>query len=113
CPYCIAMTVGSGAVETSDGESGSGISQSQGPYGGRALTHRPSSAVVGLVPGCYHAVVSAPPAQGPRRLAWPRTRPFQGRDRGFESRRGHHVRCGEAHRQDGRIAALTGEPIAA
>src|ERR1700692_1006203 len=25
----------------------------------------------------------------PRRLAWPRTRPFQGRDRGFESRRGH------------------------
>src|SRR5439155_25153091 len=26
----------------------------------------------------------------PRRLAWPRTRPFQGRDRGFESRRGHH-----------------------
>ncbi len=39
---------------------------------------------------CYHAAVpSKPPAQGPRRLAWPRTRPFQGRDRGFESRRGH------------------------
>ena len=31
---------------------------------------------------------SRPPR--PRRLAWPRTRPFQGRDRGFESRRGHH-----------------------
>lgn len=36
---------------------------------------------------CYSARTAA---QGPRRLAWPRTRPFQGRDRGFESRRGHH-----------------------
>src|SRR4026209_1469690 len=104
------MTVGSGAVETSDGESGSGISQSQGPYGGRALTHRPSSAVVGLVPGCYHAVVSAPPAQGPRRLAWPRTLPFQGRDRGFESRRGPHPI--ENATQEGGEDTFTGEAIA-
>src|SRR5262245_13712639 len=40
-------------------------------------------------------------ALGPRRLAWPRTRPFQGRDRGFESRRGHHYLLGDREMRHG------------
>ena len=50
--------------------------------------HRPSIVATGAV--CYDR--KAVHLVRPRRLAWPRTRPFQGRDRGFESRRGHHLR---------------------
>src|SRR5215831_1409672 len=46
------------------------------------------------------------PDQGPRRLAWPRTRPFQGRDRGFESRRGHHDFGRNAPLEQGRHSAV-------
>ena len=45
----------------------------------------------------------------PRRLAWPRTRPFQGRDRGFESRRGHHRLEGHRAAENPAGAALGGE----